>query len=254
MFKNSLKSRLQKGDPVVGTFCKFLDPSAIEIAGQAGFDFVILDTEHGPAETESLMNLIRAAEVVNITPVIRISNNSEGLIQKALDIGAHGVQIPQVSTTNDASKVVSSVKFFPNGNRGICRFVRAAKYSSVEKSEYFKTSNQEVLSIIHIEGEEGIANIEQIAQLDGIDIIFLGPYDLSQSCGVPGDIHNPKVVEKMIAAVEIAKKNNKFVGTFVENAENAKKWIDAGVQYIAYSVDVGILFNAYRSIISNFVK
>lgn len=248
MFKNSLKEKLNKGLNVFGPFCKILDPAVVEIAGLAGFDFVIIDMEHGPFSSESLQNMIRASELRGITPVVRVPENRESVILKALDSGAHAIQIPQVSDEKAALYAVKAIKYFPEGERGVCRYVRAADFSRTEKALYFKTANQEVLTIVHIEGLRGIENLEQILDTEGIDVIFLGPYDLSQSCGIPGQVNHPKVQEKMKYAVKVAKAKQKYIGTFVEEIPDAKKWTDLGVQYISFSVDVGILFQAYSNI------
>jgi 4-hydroxy-2-oxoheptanedioate aldolase len=248
MFNNKLKDKLSKGLNVFGPFCKIQDPAAIEIAALAGFDFVIIDMEHGPFSIESAQNMIRAAEARGITPIIRVTENNESLIMRSLDIGAHAIQVPQVCSENDASKVVNAVKYFPEGQRGVCRYVRAADYSSFEKTVYFKFANSEVLTIVQIEGMKSIENLEQIMKIKGIDVIFLGPYDLSQSCGVPGLVHHEKVQTIMAHAVKAARANGIRVGTFVENEEDALKWCKLGVQYISFSVDIGILQNAYTTI------
>jgi 4-hydroxy-2-oxoheptanedioate aldolase len=248
---NTLKQKLEKGEMALGPFMKFSDPAAVEIAGLAGFDFVIIDMEHGPITYERAQDLIRAAELRNITPVIRVPENREIYIQRALDIGAKAVQVPQISTVTDAENVAKAARFFPDGARGACRYVKAAQYSNTPKAEYFSQANNEVLTIIHIEGLEGISNLAEIVKVPGIDIIFLGPYDLSQSCGVPGQVDHPEVVKKMTEAVELARKNGKVVGTFVESPESAAKWFKLGVQYLSYSVDVGIYLTACKTIVSD---
>jgi len=246
---NLLKEKLQKGQNTIGPFMKFTDPAAVEIAGLAGFDFVIIDMEHGPVSFERAQDLIRAAQLRNITPVIRVPENREIYIQRALDIGAVAIQVPQISTVEDAERVAVASKFHPKGARGVCRFVKAANYSSTPKAEYFVNANEDVLTLIHIEGLEGIKNLPEIVKVEGIDVIFLGPYDLSQSCGVPGQVDHPFVIEKMTEAVQLAHANGKFVGTFVENIETASKWAKLGVQYLSYSVDVGIYLQACIKIV-----
>ncbi|WP_298534437.1 aldolase/citrate lyase family protein [uncultured Algibacter sp.] len=250
MNQNKLKDNLIKGQTLYGPFCKLQDPAIVEIAALSGFDFVIIDMEHGPYSIESTQNMIRAAEARGITPVVRVTENSETLILRVLDIGAKCIQIPQVCTKDDANKVVKAIKFFPKGERGMCRYVRAAEYTNIEPENHFGKANDNVISIIHIEGMEGIENLTEIVQVDGIDVIFLGPYDLSQSCGVPGQVNDPKVVNAMKEAVKTAKKHGKAVGTFTESPEKAKMWRDIGVQYISYAVDVGLVMNTFKSITS----
>lgn len=250
MKQNLLQNKLKEGQTVFGPFCKLQEPAIVEIAAYSGFDFVIIDMEHGPFSVESVQNMVRAAEAKGITPVVRVTENSETLILRVLDIGVRCIQVPQICTKADADKLVKAIKFFPKGERGMCRYVRAAEYTNIGPQDHFGKANDSVISIIHIEGMEGIENLSEIVQVDGIDVIFLGPYDLSQSCGVPGDVNNPKVVNAMKEAVEIAKKHGKAVGTFTESPEKAKMWRDIGVQYISYSVDVGLVMNTFKDITS----
>lgn len=248
--KNCIKQKLEEGCAVYGPFLKMSEPSLIEQAALAGFDFCIIDMEHGPLGYESALNLIRAAELHGMSPIIRTTDASDENILRALDLGAHGVEVPQVNTKEDAYKVVRASKFHPIGNRGVCRYTRAAQYTNIDKDEYFDMSNKETMIIVHIEGVEGINNLESILNVEGLDVIFLGPYDLSQSCGVPGDVSNPIVVEKMEFAIKKASEKGVKVGTFVESTENAAFWKNLGVSYLAYSVDVGIYYKACRTIIN----
>ncbi|GAA4233422.1 aldolase/citrate lyase family protein [Postechiella marina] len=252
--KNKLKESLQQGNSVYGPFCKIQDPTIVEIAALSNFDFVIIDMEHGPFSIESTQNMVRAAEARGITPVVRVTENNETLILRLLDIGVKCIQVPQICTKTDAESVVKATKFFPVGERGMCRYVRAAEYTNIEPADHFGKANNDVMSIIHIEGLEGIENLEEILSVEGIDVIFLGPYDLSQSCGVPGQVHHEKVVSSMKDAVALARKHGKAVGTFTESVDNAKKWRDIGVQYISYAVDVGLVMNTFKSITSQLKK
>lgn len=245
---NELNRQLQEGKTVYGPFCKIQDPAIVEIAAYSGFNFIIIDMEHGAFSIESLQNMVRAAEARGITPVVRVSENSETLILRVLDIGVKCIQVPQICTKSDAEKVVKATKFFPDGNRGMCRYVRDAEYTNMIPQDHFGKSNDSVMTIIHIEGMEGIENLPKILEVEGIDVIFLGPYDLSQSCGVPGKISHEKVINSMKNAVKLAKMHNKTVGTFTETPERAKMWKDIGVQYISYAVDVGIIMNSFKEI------
>jgi len=248
--KNYLKKALQDGKVVLGPFLKFIDPAVAEIMGFAGFDFVIIDEEHGPISIENAQNMIRAAESVNITPVIRVGNNDEALILRALDIGAQGIEIPQINSRYDAERAVKAVKYSPQGERGVCRYVRAANYSSMNKFKYFEYANGETMIIAHIEGIKGIKNLDEILSVPGIDVIFIGPYDLSQSLGIPGEVNHPLVTKKMQEVVSGCKENKIAVGTFADDIETAKSWVSLGVQYMSFSVDVGILYEASKNIIN----
>ncbi|UWU47496.1 4-hydroxy-2-oxoheptanedioate aldolase [Limnospira platensis C1] len=229
---------------------KTSDPSFVEIASLAGFDFVILDYEHGVVSHENMQNLIRAAYLGNTLPIIRVAEINESNIGKALDIGAAGIQVPQVTSKEDAIKIIELSKFHPMGNRGVCRFVRAANYSLMPQKEYYENANKSAV-IIQLEGKKALENIDEILGVKGIDVVFIGPYDLSQSLGVPGDIFNDKVVKEMKAIVNKCKQKNMLVGTFVDTKEGLDFWKGLGVQYIAYSVDVGIFAEKCKEIIGN---
>jgi 4-hydroxy-2-oxoheptanedioate aldolase len=244
-FKQKLKR--EKGT-VLGIFMKTSDPALVEIASLSGFDFVILDQEHGAVDHSQMQNLIRAVKDTPTIPIIRIADLREDLIGKALDIGAMGVQIPKVSTKEDIKKIIQFSKFYPQGERGVCRFVRAADYSLIDKKEYFKESNKN-LNIIQIEGINALENIEDILSMKGIDIIFIGPYDLSQSLGVPGEIFHEKVINAMKKIIKKCKLKGKVVGTFVDTEKGLQIWKKVGVKYLAYSVDLGIFSEACRNIV-----
>ena len=237
------KEKLNNGESVYGVFSKTSDPMFLEIMGIAGYDFAILDVEHGPTDMEHQQNNIRACELRGLIPIIRIPRVDETTIGKAFDIGASGIQVPQVKNADDAKRIVEYSRFHPYGSRGVCRFVRAANYSATNKDEYFEQS-KELLVILQLEGVEAIKNLDEILAVEGFDIVFVGPYDLSQSMGVPGDIHNPKVIEAMADIVKRAREKNILVGTFTDDFNSVKKWKSLGVQYISYSTDSGIFYDA----------
>ena len=250
MKENKLKEKLINGHSVIGPFCKISSTSLVEISALAGFDFVIIDMEHGPVSIESVQNLLNAAQSHGLQVVVRIRENSPSNILQILDIGVQSIQVPQINNALDAQKVVNSSYYYPKGDRGMCRYVRSASYSKLNKNKYFDSANSEILTIVHIEGIDGINNLKEIMAIDDIDVIFLGPYDRSQSCGFPGQINHPDVINKMKESVKLAKDCKKIIGTFCESPEDVQKWSDIGVQYIAYSVDVGIILDAYTNIIN----
>ncbi|MCL2775654.1 MAG: aldolase/citrate lyase family protein [Oscillospiraceae bacterium] len=234
----------------VGIFSKTCDPGFIEVMGYAGMDYVIIDLEHGPNTIQTAQNLIRAAQVAEIFPIIRVKEGCESVMCEALDIGAGGIQVPQITTKAEAEAVIDRVKFHPDGQRGVCRFVRAADYSAKDRFKYFADANKSVI-ILQIEGKDGIENIDEILTVKGIDVIFVGPYDLSQSLGLTGQVDHPLVEEKMLEIVRKCAQKGVTVGTFVDTPANAAKWQKNGVKYISYSVDVGIFYNAVSELAKN---
>ena len=245
-FREALKKRA-----VAGPFSKLTDPATAEIAGHAGFDFIIIDMEHGPHTIQTVQNVIRAAEGAGILPVVRVAENSETLIGQVLDVGACGVQVPQVKSASDAEKAIRAARFAPEGMRGICKFVRAADYSALDRLEYFKQAN-EALVILQVEGTEVLGDLDRIIGLPGLDILFIGLMDLSQSLGVAGHMDHPKVLEKLKEITDKCLKKNVRVGTYADSPAIGKKWIEMGVRYIGCNVDVGYLLSAFKSAVSEF--
>ena len=238
------RERLNNGDVLIGVFCKTTAPEFIEVVGHAGFDFCILDMEHGPANLETLQNLIRAAEVSGVLPIVRTRDLCPESIGQPLDLGAAGIQVPQVTSRPEAEAVVDAAKFSPLGHRGVCRFVRAANFAALDRTAYFAQANS-ALVILQLEGKH-LSEYEKIAEIPGVDILFIGPYDLSQALGIPGEIEHPRVLEEMRKIIAVAKRKNKTIGVFADSLTQTRRWIDAGVQYIAYSVDVGLFYTACR--------
>lgn len=253
---SALRKRFRKQiteNAVIGTFSKTEDPAVIEALGYAGLDFVIIDLEHGPNSVRSCQNLIRAAEISGIVPLVRVKEGAFPLISEVLDIGAAGVQIPQIESVDSVNSAIGYVKFHPEGARGICRFVRAASYSSKERNRYFAEASDTIV-IVQIEGQEGIDSLDAILEETNVDVIFIGPYDLSQSLGVPGKIEDERVVNAMKDIINRCLAKGVMVGTFVDTFDALERWKSAGVRYIAYSVDLGIMYQAASDIKATFDK
>ena len=227
-------------------------PAVIEIAGLAGFDFVIIDNEHGEIPLEDSVDLIRAAKAAGISPVVRVFEGNPELICKALDFGAEGVQVPNVGSKEAAEKAIQAAKFSPEGNRGCNRYVRAGGYSSKSKEDFFVKSNEETSVILQVEGQDGVAAVSDILKLKGLDVLFVGPYDLSASLGVPGQVDHPKVIEQMNYIMAEAKEQGVAVGFFVDDAQKAAEWKNRGVQYVSFSGDVGELFKCLSADVAYF--
>jgi 4-hydroxy-2-oxoheptanedioate aldolase len=249
-----IKEKLKRGEFVVGPFMKSRDPAMVEIVGLAGFDFAILDMEHSALSIESVEDLIRMAEVRGIDSIVRVPEISESAISRPLDAGASGVLVPRVDTKEQAEQVVFLSKFSPLGERGMDVFARAADYSQLTKEIYLKEANRRTLLIIQIEGKKGVENLDDILLVKGLDTIFIGPYDLSQSLGVPGEIDHPKVTEKIKEVVGKVRKAGLSLGIYVDDVETAKRWINLGVQFIALLLDVVIFFQACRLLVAPLKK
>ena len=246
------RERLKAGKSLFGPFISLCDPAIVEISGLAGFDFAIIDTEHGEISTDRALDMIRAAQLSGISPIIRVYGNQPELIGRALDMGAEGVQIPMVCDKAGAIAAVTAAKFSPAGARGCSRFVRGGRYSHMPKEEFFGKANDRTAVIVQVEGKEGLDNLEEILTVPGIDVLFIGPYDLSASLGVPGQVEHPSLLKAMDKILAQAKKTGAALGFFVDDIPTAIKWKKRGIQYISFSVDVGIIYENFAQKVKEF--
>lgn len=232
--------------PTFGPFVQLPAAGIPEILALAGMDFYIIDLEHGPINIETAENMVRGGEAKGIVPIVRVLANKPELIAQALNIGAVGVHVPLIKTKKDAEEAVKSSRFFPLGDRGVCPFVKAAKYGS-DKNNYYTRSNEDTIVILGIEGVDGIANLDEILSVKGIDVIFVGPYDLSQSLGIPGKVLDPIVIKKVKEICNKANKQGIVVGVFVDQDVNTmKNWIKQGVLYCCLEVDSTLLYKSFK--------
>ena len=246
------RDRLKTGKALFGPFVNLCHPAIMEIAGFAGFDFAIIDTEHGEISTDRALDMIRAAKLAGTSPVLRVYENNPELIGKALDMGAEAVQVPQVCTKKEAESAVSAAKFSPVGSRGCNRFVHAARYSHMKKEEFFGKSNDYTAVILQVEGKEGMDNIDEILSVPGIDVLFIGPYDLSASLGIPGQVEHPLVMEAMQKVLAAADKAHVALGFFCDDVKTAIKWKKMGIRYLSFSADVSMILDAFTANVQAF--
>ena len=246
--RGELKKKLQAGETVVGPFVIVPSTAMGDALGYAGMDFCILDTEHGSLSMESVTDLVIAAQGTGVAPIVRVGGNEEWPILRALDIGADGVQVPQVNVAEDARRVVRSAKYAPLGERGVSVFTRAGNYYKDDAVDHPARQNEETMTVVHIEGKTGLDNLDEIMTVDGIDVLFLGPYDISQSLGVPGDVRSKIVEDALKEAAGKARAKGRVVGSYAKDVEMGKWLIDLGVQYLSINVDATIYMQACESI------
>jgi 4-hydroxy-2-oxoheptanedioate aldolase len=242
-----LKEKLRERS-CIGIFSKTTDSAFVEAAGYSGLDFIILDTEHGPANWETVHHHVRAAALTPMASIVRVAGVNSHLIGMALDTGADGVQVPNIANPTQASQAVQAARFHPQGERGVCRFVRAAGFGGADKSAYFKASN-EVLLVLQVEGVEGVENIDDILAVPGFDVLFVGPYDLSQSIGRPGEVESPEVLSLIQHIATATAAAGKTLGIFCDTPTTFAHYRATGVPYLSYSVDLSVFREAVSAII-----
>lgn len=227
MRPNRVRRKLDAGEPVVGINLQIDSPWLIEMIGLAGFDFVMLDMEHGFARM-NLPVMILACDAAGITPIVRTPDFSRADILNALEFGAGGVQVAMVNTPDQARALVQETKFAPLGERGFSSVTRAADYGRASMSEYAEAANRETLLIVQLETQSALENAAAIADVDGIDMIFFGPGDLSQSLGLFGQEHDDIVRQAITRAVS-AINGHVPVSTSAFTAADIHYWRNHGV-------------------------
>ncbi len=247
----TFKAAMASPQGAFGPFMITSDPAFVEAAGHAGYDFVLLDMEHGPGTFENLQNLIRAANVAGVCPVVRVPRGTDIWIDQALDVGAGAVMIPQIDDAEQAKAAVSAAKFSPRGTRGTCRFVRSAAYGAVSGADYFAQA-QDTVVILQAEGQKAIDNLDEILSVEGVDIVFVGPYDLSASLGIIGQINHPLVMERIADICKRAAAKGVQVGCFADSAASGKKLLEMGVRFVGYSCDTAIFMEMAKADIAAF--
>ncbi len=245
---NTLSAKLASQPYLVGTFVELHTPQTMELLGLAGFDFAIIDCEHNAFPSALVEDMIRAAATTDLVPIVRVAECNATQIRLPLDSGAAGVQIPQVESAAMAAAAAKAARFHPRGERGMHPYVRSASYRAYPTAEYLPQVNQDVSVIVHIEGNGGVAEMRDIIHTPGIDVAFLGPYDLSQALGVPGQVNDPRITRLIEEAVAMAPAGT-VIGTYADSPEGVKRWAAAGVRYLTVGIDVGFLLSHAREIV-----
>lgn len=247
------RRKLQEGLNLVGMMHFTGSPMMIEVAASAGVDFVNIDMEHSPIELGLVAHLIRAADAAGITPFVRVPSVDPALIMKVLNLGAQGIIIPHASR-EDCIAAVNAVRYEPEGSRGSCPAVRASRYSQPDWGEYTRRTNRTITVIPLLEEKEVVENADSILAIDGIDIVFLGPFDFSISLGIPdATFEHPLMAKSLDGLVETARKRGKYVMTSVGakiDEEYARSIYAHGVRLISYSADALIFLEACRRIVA----
>lgn len=237
---------------VAGPFIQLPAPAEAEIFALAGYDFVIVDLEHGTLGIEVAENMMRAAHGRGIPAIARVLANRPELICAALNVGAAGVLAPHVDTAAEARAVVKAARFGPIGSRGLCPFVRSADYSAAKGPAYYAQASEAVIVGVLLEGRSAYDELDEILAIAGLDLVMVAPYDLSQSLGVPGEVDHPAVIEAFKDTCDRAAATGKVVGMFSEEPEQAAEWVRLGAGFIGADVDSQILLRAARAEVERF--
>ncbi len=251
--ENLIMQRLASGQAAIGVASQMHSAENVEVAGAAGFDFTYIDCEHGSFDIEGATNMIRAAQAVGITPIVRLPNHEASAISRILDAGAMGVIIPNVTTREQVVAIVAAAKYKcgeNGGARGACPGTRATWHQTTAWPEFVEWSNDNTVVWPLIESPEGVANIEAIASVPGIHALMLGPFDYAHAIGLPGQSQHPEVQTAFARVIQAALDNrievvaSLFSPTPEKMEEEKKSWLAMGARILVAGSDRRMLHNA----------
>jgi 2-keto-3-deoxy-L-rhamnonate aldolase RhmA len=244
MWQNRTKERLLAGETVCGPFLRMPGPISMELAAAAGFDFAVIDLELGVMDNTQLESMIMAARGAGITPMVRLREVNGSAVQQALDLGVQGVMAPQVGSPGDAAVLSGAARFAPVGHRAMGGGVRGNGWGSWPADAV----DRQVLTLAQIESLGGLEHLDAIAGDPGIDVLFVGPFDLSQAMGIPGQITHPRLIAAVEDVIAAARRAGKVAGIFTGSAEAARYWSEKGCRLIGTGLDTGLLKAALVSL------
>jgi len=226
------------------------DPRVAEIAGLCGFDCIWTDMEHVPNTLHDVENIVRAAKMLDVDTLVRVPRGSYSDLIHPLEMDAAGIMVPHVMSAEDARKVAWHSRFHPVGRRPMDGGNSDGAYCMIPIEEYIKQANEQRFVIVQIEDPEPLDELEEIAQVEGIDMLLFGAGDFSQGIGAPGQFDHPRIKETRKRVAEVARKHGKFAGA-LGSAENFKELVDMGYQFISIGADVVGLWQYFRELMSS---
>ena len=252
---NQLKDKIRGGQTTYGTFIHLPHSTAVEALEGTGLDYVILDGEHSPMDTETLTDLVRAGELAGLTPLVRIAEISHREIQRILDGGAQGLVVPGLTSVDQVRCLVHCAKFTPVGNRSYCP-TRVSRWGTLDWAsgsleDYMAHCNDHVLVLPQCETIELLEVIEEVARLDGVDGVFIGPYDLSISMGIPGQFTHPAFQAAIRRITEAVHSAGKILMYFTGDPAQTPALKALHIDGITLSLDTAVLHQAYRQLVAS---
>jgi 4-hydroxy-2-oxoheptanedioate aldolase len=247
--KNHFKELLVSGKTAIGTIVQLPSPPVVEILAHAGFDWLLIDTEHGPIDTEKLHAMIHATSETQATPIVRLTCNLDWLAKRALDVGALGVMMPGVNTAEAALAAVRAARYPPEGNRGFGPTFAGLRWG-LTSAEYAKQANEAVMAIVQIEHVDAVARIDEILAVPGIDLALIGPYDLSGSMDLLGQVGHSEVQAAIDRVLKAANRAKVPAGIFGLAVDEINRYIMQGFQAILVGVDVAFLDAGAKGMLS----
>lgn len=251
MLKNAFKARLKAGEPQIGLWLGLADAYCAELAANAGFDWLLIDGEHAPNDLRSLLGQLQAIAPYPSQPIIRPVVGDTALIKQVLDIGVQTLLVPMVESAEQARELVRAITYPPHGVRGVgSALARASRWNSLP--DYLDKADEEMCLLVQIENTVGLANLDEIASVDGVDGVFIGPADLSAAMGHRGNPGHPDVQAAIEDAIARVRKAGKAVGILSADEKLARRYLELGATFVAVGVDTTVLMRGLQTLAGRF--
>lgn len=248
---NFIRERVLNRELVSGTWLNLGSAMTAEIAATAGFDWVVIDLEHGAGDHESCLHQLQAVAGTPASPIVRVAWNDAPRFKRVLDLGAAGVVVPYVQSVEEAKQAVAAMRYPPQGVRGAASLNRAAGFGD-SFTEYFNTANEKLLTVLQVETDQTIAAIDEIAAVDGADVLFVGPLDLSVSLGIPQQLDHPRFREALKKVSDAARNHGKAAGILLNRAEQLPQTVEDGYTFIGLGSDGGAVASGLKAMAGAF--
>ncbi|MFN0105176.1 MAG: HpcH/HpaI aldolase family protein [Bryobacteraceae bacterium] len=236
-------SQLAQGETLMGSFLSTGYPVNTELMGNAGFDFLIIDLEHGMGSESDILSQLHALQGTPAIPVVRVESHEKQRVHRLLDLGVQGIMFPRVDNAGQARACVAAMRYPPDGARGVATIVRAANYGT-NYNEYRADSAANLLPIIQIESAEAVKNVEEIAAVDGVGVLFIGPMDLSTSLGIFRQYDHPLFIAALTDTLGAARRHNRAAGILLPSVETTRHYLNMGFRFITAGTDILLLKTA----------
>lgn len=242
MINPSLKARLRAGQVVLGPIIlECASPGLALTLADVGFDFILLDLEHGPFDSSTAARTIMAGRQAGLSSIVKLPDLERSGVQRFLDYGAAGIQVPHVESPDELTHLLRWGYYPPLGHRGFASGLGSTDFRAVAAAAQIKEADENALLIPMIETRSGVENIESILRAGKVDLVYLGASDLSSSYGVPGELHHPLVLAAVERVITVCRTQGIALGINAEDLARAQYWIERGIQLIAYSSDLGMI-------------
>jgi len=248
--RNHFKHAIAAGKQQIGLWSSLSSNYTVEVIAGAGFDWILLDTEHSPNDLESVLSQLQACAPYESHPIVRVAWNDAVLIKRYLDAGAQSLLIPFVQNAQEASAAVAATRYPPLGIRGVAGTTRATRFGRIQG--YAKRAHEELCVLVQVETKEAVDNIEAICAIEGVDGVFIGPADLHASLGYTGETGNPAVVPMIEDAIRRIRKAGKAAGVLTSAEAEVRRYMAAGCNFTAVGADVGVLARGVEQLLAKY--